>query len=488
MLEIMSALTCQLTGIDPVNHSQSCLGVDQKTGKIGFVKNGGGAIGIMGSFIAVTFTPPIHTVDYVNYISKNFGLTKQAYAQQQGIGFQGIQPLMKIWIAFRNITYLLFVLVFVLIGLAIMLRVRIDPRTVMTIQNQIPKIIIGILLVTFSFAIAGFLIDFMWVFVYLVINIISNASGINLSTIPNNLLENPIGFTNNIPFAGVGPTGILGIVITTSDAVKTIVTSLFGPAVITVHPAQQQQQNITQTIIDNILVFTVPPAAGIKAIFDLWGIAGDVILKSLGVVIGGIAGILAFLIIAIAILWALFRLWFQLIVAYIGILFDVILAPLWIVAGVLPGVNVGFGTWIRDIVGNLAAFPTAIAMFLFGMVFINAFGETQNTGDFVAPLIGNPGSINLIGALIGLGIILYTPKVVDMVRNAIKAPKIDLTPISQAIGVGTATPGRAISGITNAAVGVHYEEYQDAAGVKQVRMVGGTGNISRFLRSFGFAR
>ena len=45
----------------------------------------------------------------------------------------------------------------------------------MTIQNQIPKIIISLILVTFSFAIAGFLIDLMWVSIYVVINLMSQA-------------------------------------------------------------------------------------------------------------------------------------------------------------------------------------------------------------------------------------------------------------------------------------------------------------------------
>ena len=87
---------------------------------------------------------------------------------ETGTGFDGLKPLLPLWTVFRNIVYILFVLVFVIIGVAIMLRLKIDPRTVMTIQNQIPKLIIGILLVTFSFSIAGFLIDIMYTSIYLI--------------------------------------------------------------------------------------------------------------------------------------------------------------------------------------------------------------------------------------------------------------------------------------------------------------------------------
>src|SRR3989344_8508908 len=132
MIEVMSALTCQLAGVDPINPKQSCLGADQATGKIGFLPSPqeGGAIGFMGNMISVLYTPPLHTADYFQDLASNFGLTKHAFAAPPagGTGFQSLTPLIGIWAAFRNIVYLLLVIVFVVIGLGIMLRVKIDPR------------------------------------------------------------------------------------------------------------------------------------------------------------------------------------------------------------------------------------------------------------------------------------------------------------------------------------------------------------------------
>ena len=68
MLEVMSAMLCQLAGVDPVNPKQECLGVDTKTNKIGFVKNGGGLLGVVQHMIAVLYTPPLHTGDYFKYL------------------------------------------------------------------------------------------------------------------------------------------------------------------------------------------------------------------------------------------------------------------------------------------------------------------------------------------------------------------------------------------------------------------------------------
>ena len=156
MIDTMSALSCQLSGIDPTNPNAECLGVDQKTGKIGYVENGGGLVGVLSYGIASFYNLPVGSSDYTKYLAQNFSIIKPSFAQtpnacsDEDPGICGLRPFVKIWAAARDIVYMLFVLIFIVIGLAIMFRVHIDPRTVMTIQNQIPKLITGIILVTFS--------------------------------------------------------------------------------------------------------------------------------------------------------------------------------------------------------------------------------------------------------------------------------------------------------------------------------------------------
>ncbi len=222
MIEVMSAMTCQIAGVDPINPKQECLGVDKETGKIGFVQGGGGAIGVMGNLISTLYTPPLHAKDYFQNLAADFGIAKKTYAQ--GVGFSGLQPLMEIWKAFRNIVYLIFVVVFVVIGMAIMLRVKIDPRTVMTIQNQIPKLIIGIVLVTFSFAIAGFLIDLMYVTIYLVYGVVIGIPGVgDLNAL------NPVNLQGKSALAAAGGIGgIASITYNAGNGIVGIISDMFG--------------------------------------------------------------------------------------------------------------------------------------------------------------------------------------------------------------------------------------------------------------------
>lgn len=64
-----------------------------------------------------------------------------------------------LWVNFRNTAFAASAIVLVIIGFMIMLRARLDPRTSITAMNSLPKVIIAIILIYFSFAIAGFMLD-----------------------------------------------------------------------------------------------------------------------------------------------------------------------------------------------------------------------------------------------------------------------------------------------------------------------------------------
>ena len=532
MIEVMSALSCQLAGVDPTNPKQGCLGIDSASGKIGFLpppaggSNGGGAIGFMGNMIATLYTPPLHTSDYFKDLASNFGINKKAYAQSTGgTGFQGLTPLIGIWTAFRNIVYLVFVIVFIVIGLAIMLRIKIDPRTVMTIQNQIPKIIIGIPLVTFSFAIGGFLVDLMWVMIYLVFGLISGIS----PDIAKSVAElNPTELQGKSPLgAAIGYGQLSSMVHNVAASTTGIIQKMLGidPSLTDLPLGFGLVKNFSGFLggllpgkfvwgAETPVNFLIDLVSGIGSVFG-----GIQILKfpviegsigALGFEVGGSPGwfanlpfaipfamllhpllqellrvalpyLIVYIIIFIALLIALFRLWFTLLMAYINILIDVVLAPFWIIGTLVPGSPVSATAWLRDLIANLAAFPTVIAMFLLGKAFVDAFKTASEAGQniFVPPLIGNINDPNMFSSLIGIGIILMTPNVVNILKTALKAPKIDTGGVGQGLGAGAKVFGGTIK--STAGAGVAY-----IAGDPLTRERG-AGGIGRMLqrRFFG---
>ena len=447
LLEIAAAASCQIAGFDPMNPSGKCLGVDPATGKIGFVENGGGLIGITGQMIAATFDIPVSGSQYVRYLAGNFGIAKKTYAgntgdpglsqdQQNsdptiddvsgnGVGFSGLSKIMKLWIVFRNVVFMFFVLIFVLIGLGIMFRIKIDPRTVMTIQNQIPKIIIALVLVTFSFAIAGFLIDMMYVLLFLIFNIFSSANLVDVTSFSPNSIQ------GGNPLSAMGFLGGTGIAKDASIGIGSIIASLFS-----LGTSGRIIAGFIGMVIGG-LAGSIIPVGGTIVGGVVGGIAGGFLGGGVDKVLGILGGLIAFIVIAAAILIALFRLWFQLLKTYIFILINIVFSPFWIAGGLIPGSTLNFGAWVRDIIANLSAFPVTLLMFLLGKVFIEEFGR-GGYGTFVPPFIGNPGNPKNFAAIIGLGIILLTPNVVQIVRAALKTPEGKLSAgIGQSIGAGT---------------------------------------------------
>lgn len=433
-IEVMSAMICQLIGRDPINPDQRCLGIDRQTGKVGFVDNGGGAIGVLTGMISYLYTPPIHFHEYTQYLAGNFGIAKKTYAQ--GVGYEGIRPLTRAWSMIRNIAYVFFVVIFVLVGVAVMLRVRIDPRTVMTVQNQIPKIIIALILVTFSFAIAGLLIDIMWITTYMIISLFTLGTPtqpalINAPNVANNINVTPLSFLNYLFFGGIG-----GVASGASESISTVIVNSFSIP------------NTSCTGFDILCWFSSS--------------VQNVLISF----ISGVIGIAAFLIVIVAILWALFKLWFALLKSYIYVLIDIIFAPIWIMSGLIPGSSSGFTSWLRSILSNLMVFPITLGMFLLGRFFMEAFTTSTNPNSFLPPLLSNPGNIGIFGPLIGVGIILILPNVVEISKGIFKPQSLPTGDPLKALGAGQAVVG-ASAGFAWRRAMRPAEQYRDAGALRQ---------------------
>jgi len=468
MIEVLSAFSCQLAGIDPINPKQNCLGIDQENNKIGFVQSDGGVIGLTTNMIVALYTPPLHTSNYFQYLAQNFGITKKIYAQTEGAGLRSLSPLLRIWTAFRNIVYLFLIIVFVIIGLAIMLRVKIDPRTVMTIQNQIPKIIIGILVVTFSFAIAGLLVDLMWVSCYLVYNTISQAVGSGVI--------NPNTIQNSPPWDVIGSGNLASITWHAAAGVERLIRNMLN---------SNSAAGVVLKLLETILL---GPVGGIltlaRTVARFIPFIGDDITRHIPNPLGMIAGALAFLLMFIIITIALLRLWFSLIKAYVSILLDVVLAPFWIIGGIIPGSPISFSGWLKDMLANLLVFPAIIAMLMFAVVFKNLFRDSSGGTSFVPPFIGTNNNLELIGSLVSIGILLMTPNVAGMIKKMLKTATME-TGIGKAVTPVLGVPGRLVGGSMSTALSPHYVTDPKT---KMSTLVYPGGTTGRFMRGFGFSK
>ncbi len=323
------------------------------------------AVAQAGNLMVAMYTnPPADLALWIRDTGQSLGfIPKQAYAQ--GIGFTGLSPILPIWKAFRNISYALLAVVMVIIGFMVMFRQKIDPKTVVTVQNALPKIVLALILITFSYAIAAFFIDLMYLVMSIIINLIVSSSGSALGAdTATKYISGNLATVFNALFAG-GWSSI-------NDIIKL---------------AFYNNQGGFWFIPQAINTVTAVP----------------------------VASVLITLIVSIAILFGFVRILFMLISAYIQIIVAVLIAPFQLMTEALPG-STSFSSWLKNMVSNLSVFPITAAMMLVGTILTQS-----NAGRMWTPPLLSSAGANGITGLIGLGILLTIPSVANSVKEALKS-------------------------------------------------------------------
>jgi hypothetical protein len=269
-------------------------------------------------------------IDVVAHLSEEW---VPGYKEKQSVYAAGYDDLMgtnidSLWSVTRNIAYIGFVVVMIVVGFMIMFRNKVGGQTVVTIGNAIPKVVIGLVLVTFSFAIAGLILDLAGIFMRVLAGILD--SNIQIHNIFK-LIGGTFGVGGGI---GTGVIGVAGLVLT--------LTGFLGP------------------------------------------LGPILLLIALGVLL--------------VILFGAIKLWFTLVKAYFSLLVNVIVAPLAIMVGSIPGNEAMTVNVFKSMLRNALVFPLAFAIVNLPYFLVErgnrvrlefpetVFGET-NMGDTIGPVM-----------------------------------------------------------------------------------------------------
>lgn len=363
---------------------------------------------------------PISGISYIKNTIQNFSVVPKANAQTVGFGFQALNPIQSMWRSVRDISYGLFVIAAIVLAFMIMFRVKISPQVVISVQSAIPKIIMALILVTFSYAIAGFLIDLM----YIVIGFISLSFGsmgglmagspqdvFSLMTTGHGL--NSQGVSANVNFGVL----FMGVIY--------IIAFIIG--------------FLIMLFLNIGLLGTV---IGVSVIAGIGGLIGPVVVPLLSLL-----GPLLILLIIIVIVMFFVKIVWSLLKAFANIVLLTIFAPLQIAAGVVVP-NLGFGTWLKSYVSNLAVFVVTGTLFLFSFIFLGEgfqigftqFGIANGAGWFSLlfgvgtvslfnpalssaswpPLLGGGNAPSGVGLLLmGVSLVVFTliPKANELIQS-----------------------------------------------------------------------
>lgn len=305
--------------------------------------------------------PVVSSKDYLAYYSQRLNLATPAYAQ--GKGFNFIQPIIGIWVITRNIVYLLFVVIFVAIGFMIMFRSKLNPQTVVNIQLALPKIIISLILVTFSFALCGLIVD--------------------IAYLGNDLIKNIFQDKLRAIISGIDP-GSAIFWADDSTPIKLIANS-----------------GLTTTLL-----------TALEAIKDLAG-SGPALLLNL--------------IIAITFLSVSFKIFFNMLTAYVALLLVTIVSPFSLLVGAIPSGQSPF-TVFKQILAQALVFPatyflTNLALFFSKYAALSAANfKDLDPLRITTFLSTNPDvAMASLSSLLALGVLMTATQVPQLISQALKA-------------------------------------------------------------------
>ena len=354
----------------------------------------------LSSFLSYNIFPNrgISFVGYIKNAAYKFKVIPEA--QAQGFGFTtAAHSVVNIWRAIRDLTYFLLVIGILIISFMIMLRVKLSPQTTITIQSALPKIIITLILITFSYAIAGLLIDLMYV--------------------------------------------VLGLL-----------TALFT-STISMDSFEEMFASFTYgRTIGTIFMYWI--LWGIAAQVTVYQFFKGIFLGVPALLIVGIFWIfllLLLVVISIKLLWMLVK-------TFVSILLLIIASPLYILIG-LFGFG-GFGAWFKAMISNLAVYPVVAVLLVFSFLFLatpfhgrvgELIGETlipfkpnpefviMGENAWIPPLTFGSDAIGLMMVFVSLATFSLIPKAAEIIKSLISGRPFGYgAAIGEALAIPMAIP------------------------------------------------
>lgn len=363
---------------------------DTETGEIEFVMENAhkGAMGKVASATGVMYLEgPVSTQQYLAYLGQKANIGPSPTYAQSVQGYQILQPIIKLWEWSRNIVYIFYVIMFLIIGVMIIMRNKIGGQVPMTIINSIPSVIISLVLVTFSYGISGLIIDAMHL-----------ATGVVYQGFfqgPNHLMLDTAGqFTFQSPDMSV--------------------LQIFGTAGITDFSAGFNLGAVT-------------------------GMTGGWMVNNIIGMISGVAGnnTLMSVVLSIAGITAMFKIFFTLLTKYLTFMISPAIAPFQFLLGSLPGKSKMIGDWFKGMFSAAGAFVGVYVAFCIMIIITagGASGASVLTGwSWFPPMTGFSAGLSTIAHMLAYAIFIATPNIPALVEKAFESQGSGLFS-----GVGQAT-------------------------------------------------
>ncbi len=267
--------------------------------------------------------------------------TTGLYAAEEGTTTSGYDSLIDsgvapLWSKFRDMAYVFLVIVMIVIGFMIMFRSKIGGQLMVSVGNTIPSVIVSLVLITFSFAIAGIIIDVGGIIISLLYSIFEKQS----------ISIQDFGALFAVMFKGVSIQDYFDVVATDFTNATTGFFSNMGLGLLKVIGASLKTLSLG---VVGLLLFII----------------------GLGVVCVG----------AIKLLIVLYKSYFEL-------LLNVVLGPVKILLGTMPGNEAMKINWFTGLLRNVLVFPIVYFIVNIPVFLASTLGEESVVLSFPEKLTG----------------------------------------------------------------------------------------------------
>lgn len=401
---------------------------------------------------------------YAGFIPKTYAATVS------GIGLAALTPIATVWMVFRNLLYMLFVLIIIAIGFMIMFRMKINPQTVISLENSLPKIVIALLLITFSLPIAGFLVDLMYITCGIIILLFESQVTIQgfsetASILYDGIFKKPdisiqnffIGWPviKSIPedishktatylyyllpdiirkFMGMISVAVVYKLLGSSFTKLTGKQATLSAAIAKI----LEKMHFIKKSADNVTNSGTPFISFVSAVLGLGFIISE------GLFIGGplsswLTINLLYIIFIVSLLFTYFRIFFMLLYSYIQTIISIIFSPVILSFEAIPGKS-SFASWIKTMIYHLSTWPLLITVILINQALILQIENNPSGSNIFLPPFIDIGSSNIVYIISAL-LLFLTP---DIIKNL--KEMMGLKPQDLGISLGGVFAGAAAGG------------------------------------------
>ncbi|MBP6993623.1 hypothetical protein KBB12_00065 [Candidatus Woesebacteria bacterium] len=409
--------------------------------------------------------PPSSFYYWARGTLENAGFVPKTYAQ--GIGFAALTSFQPIWKVFRNLAYLVIVVVIMVVGFMVMFKVGGGGKNAVTLESALPKLVIALLAISMSYALAGFLIDVMYMVIALVINMLGPISGMDPATQTKMMGSVMTGSPTDLFFMLMGNIGqsdgnyynLAGSLYSLVPGyMQTVINAVVNNLVIggLGEWKTQKTPDISTTPGSNVKnvatfmgrAFTLVSRKiwGLRSLTDRLGDSGsgpvpvstiaNIIYIIFGYIVGALIGtvmvkVAIMFILILGMIVIFFRLFFMLIMNYVDIILSILIAPLSLMLEAIPGQN-AFVNWIRGLAVNLGVYPIVLVVILIARAIMDTGGTISPmwSPPFVSTITDQTSLQTLISAVL----VFSLPSIIKTYKQKLKPASIT---DSMGIGLGS---------------------------------------------------